>query len=165
MLGLAARADTIYTPKPLPMSIRRPRGPKPTLKHLAFLEAMTKHAEPTKEFRALRAALLTLRLFDEWMSLGTLVADGAAPIVRATRADIDALHDDSDLHFALSRIVDGILMLREPDASPVLPRLAALAELYGQRAERALADSIRDELTRFAAGATVRISSPTEALA
>lgn len=147
------------------MSIRRPRGPKPTLKHLAFLEAMTEHPVRSAESRALHASLLTLRLFDEWMSLGAIVAEGTTPIVRATRSAVDALHEDSDLQFLLSRIVDGMLMLRDPDATAVLPRLAALAELYAHRGETALAADVRVTVGSHAPGAAPRISAPTEAMA
>ena len=147
------------------MSIRRPRGPKPTLKHLAFFEAMTQHAQPSREYRALHAALLTLRLFDEWMQLGSLVAEGATPIMRTTRETVDALHEDGDLQFMLGRIIEGIQMLREPDATAVLPRLAALEELYTTRGESILAADVRDTLARHAAGAPVRVSGPREAVA
>ncbi len=146
------------------MSIRRPRGPKPTLKHLAFLEAMINRDERSAEGRALRASLLTLRLFDEWVLIGAVVADGASPSVRATRAAVDALHEDADLHFVLTRVVDGILMLRDADANAVLPRLAALADLYSQRGATALAADIRDVLGIFTPGERARISAPTEAI-
>jgi hypothetical protein len=129
------------------------------------MEAMLEHPEHTPTGRALRAALLTLRLFDEWMALGAIVAEGASPIVRTTRAAVDAVPEDGDLQFHLTRIVDGILMLREPDASAVLPRVVALAELYAQRGESALAGDVRALVVAHGHGAPQRISAPTEALA
>lgn len=147
------------------MSIRRPRGPKPALKHLAFFESMLQHTERSAQWRALRASLLTLRLVDEWMLLGVVVADGNTAIVRATRSAVNALHDDSDLQFLLTRVVDGILMLRDADTSAVTPRLAALAELYTQRGASGLAADIRQSAGSALPVAAARDASPTEAMA
>ncbi len=147
------------------MSIRRPRGPKPTLKHLAFLEAMTNHPEQSAESRALHASLLTLRLVDEWMLLGAVVAEGASPMMRATRATVAALHEDSDLQYLLTRIVDGVLMLRDSDAHAVLPRLAALAELFRTRGAIGLADDVDRLAGNSTSGSPQRVSAPTEAMA
>lgn len=147
------------------MSIRRPRGPKPTLKHLAFLEAMTEYPAQSAEWRALHASLLTLRLFDEWMLLGAVVAEGASPMMRATRGAVDALHEDSELQYHLARVVDGVLMLRDADARAVLPRLAALAELLRTRGATALASDIDQVVGNSTPGSPRRVSAPTEAMA
>lgn len=124
------------------MSIRRPRGPKPTLKHLAFLEAMNNHASQSAEYRALYASWLTLRLFDAWSTLGSLVADDDAPAFVATRSTVAAASEDHDLQLALSRIIEGIHTLREPDVAAVLPRVAALGALYAERGAAVLAADV-----------------------
>lgn len=165
MCGLAAQAYTIGGPYPLRMSIRRPRGPKPALKHLAFLESMMEHTEPSAEWRALRASLLTLRLVDEWMLSAAVIADGNTAIARATRAAVNALHEDSDLQFLLTRVVDGILMPRDADANAVTPRLAALAELYTQRRASGLAADIRQFTGSALPVTAASTASPTEAMA
>ncbi len=144
------------------MSIRRPRGPKPALKHLAFLEAMIEQREQSIQARALRASFLTLRLFDEWMLQGAMVTDGTSPMLRATRAAVEGLQDDGDLQYLLGRIVDGMLMLRDSHPSAVLPRLAALADLFARRGQPALAADI-DLLVGSPAVLAARASAPTEA--
>lgn len=136
------------------MSIRRPRGPKPSLKHLAFLEAMIELPELSAHSRGLRASFLTLRLFDEWTLRGAAVTDGNSPMLRATSAAVDALQDDRELQLLLTRIVDGMLTLRDLPPSGVLSRVAALADLYTQRGEHPLAADVR-----LLAGA----STPSEA--
>jgi len=146
------------------MTIQRPRGPKPTLKHLAFLEAMTEHREHSPEGRELRASLLTLRLFDEWLLLGSLVVEGSSPMLRATRIAVDALRDDGELQSVLGRIVDGILMVRNPDAAAVLPRLAPLADLFESRGATALAEDVR-RLLGAQDTPPLRVSAPSEAVA
>lgn len=125
------------------MSIRRPRGPKPALKHLAFLEAMIEQPESSAKARALRASLLTLRLFDEWALRGAVVTEGNTSMLRATSAAVDAVQEDGDLQSLLTRIIDGMLTLRDFPSSSLLPRLAALADLYAQRGEHMLAADVR----------------------
>lgn len=146
------------------MSIRRPRGPTPALKHLAFLEAMIELPEQSAQSRVLRASLLTLRLYDEWMLEGAMVTDAASPMLRATRAAVEGLPDDGDFRLLLARILDGMLMLRDSQPSAVLPRLAALADLFAQRGEPALAADIR-LLIGSPAVPSARESAPSEAVA
>lgn len=144
------------------MSIRRPRGPKPILKHLAFLEALSEYTAPSASYRAVLAGLLTLRLFDQWRSLGPIVADGRAPIVRATRGAVGAV-EDSDLQFLLTRIVDGMLMLRESDANAVQLRLAALADHYAQRGALALEADVRQMIGPSASASSIPVTTLTGA--
>jgi len=147
------------------MSIRRPRRPKPILKHVAFLEAMRSVPTTSAEYRALHAALLTLRLFDAWSTVGAVVVSADAPALRATRAAVDAAPEDPDLQHALSRVVDGIAMLGEPGASALLPRLTALATLYRERGVSMLADDVSAIVDGVASGAHARISAPVEVMA
>ena len=78
------------------MPIRRPRGPKPALRHVAFLEAAEQAMEGSGERRSLQAAFLTLRLLDHWMALGAEVASPTAQVFAATRDAIGAVDDDAE---------------------------------------------------------------------
>lgn len=115
------------------MPIRRPRSPKPTLRHIAFLETMANSAERTSLHDGAHAALLTLRLFDHWISLGSDMADSNATAHRVARDSVTALHGDPEMRAALLSILNAIASLQEPDAQPVLPRIYALGGLIERR--------------------------------
>lgn len=157
VLSFATRQGSMTAVFHHAMSIRRPRGPKATLRHLPFLDALVDRASDVTASRALRAGLLTLRLFDEWITAGAFVVNPSSPALRATRSAIEELRDDVDLHRALTRVLDAIEMLQDPDPVPVLPRLAAYAELLRNRGEQRLADDI----VREAGPGTHRVSGPT----
>lgn len=115
------------------MPIRRPRGPKPTLRHLPFLEAMATSSEGQHEYREARATFLALRHLDHWIALG---AGGGAPTDRSTtmtQEALSALGEDAELRSALDAIVSAIPELSDADAQPVLPRVFALGSLLEQR--------------------------------
>jgi tetratricopeptide (TPR) repeat protein len=115
------------------MPIRRPRGPKPTLRHLPFLEAMATSEEGKHEYREARATFLALRHLDHWIALG---AGGGAPTDRSTtitQEALGALGDDTELRSALESIVSAIPELSDADAQPVLPRVFALGSLLERR--------------------------------
>lgn len=121
------------------MPIRRQRGPKPTLRHLAFLSAIAEQPESAPSARSLQAAFLTLRLLDEWMVSGEMIADPAFPVHAAARDAVGALTLDPETQAALSRIIDALASLREPDAQPVLPRVFAYGSLLEHRGEMLVA--------------------------
>lgn len=115
------------------MPIRRPRGPKPVLRHLAFLETMAGAPESAPEHREARACFLTLRHLDSWIALG---ADGGAPTDRSSAATAEALgavEEDTELRSALVAITNAIPILSNADAQPVLPRVFALGSLLESR--------------------------------
>jgi tetratricopeptide (TPR) repeat protein len=115
------------------MPIRRPRSPKPALRHLAFLETMADSDGASPIHRGAHASLLTLRLLDHWIALGAEMARPDATAHRATRDLVTALQDDAEMQSALGAIIDAIEALQEPDAQPVLPRVYALGMLFEQR--------------------------------
>ncbi|MEX2182458.1 MAG: hypothetical protein WD771_10480 [Gemmatimonadaceae bacterium] len=131
------------------MPIRRPRGPKPALRHLPFLEATAQAKEDSGDRRALQAAFLTLRLLDHWMALGAEIADPSGQAFRATRVAIDAVDDDSESRSALAGIVDAIAMLQDPDAQPLLPRVFAYGGLIENRGALPLAADVYETVTRY----------------
>lgn len=130
------------------MPIRRPRGPKPALRHVAFLEGM-EAARSDAARRADHASFLTLRLFDEWMLSGGLVADAAFLSHAETVKAIDAVSEDGETKTVLQRIAEAITMLHDPDAQPVLPRVFALGTLLEHRGRFAEAADVFATVCRF----------------
>lgn len=114
------------------MTIRRPRTPRATLRHVAFIDEMTAHPPDQTPPEAL-ACLLALRLLDHWVARGTEVSDPASPVLAETRRRIDALDADPELRDALDAVVRAIVALPMPDAQPVMPALSALGELLARR--------------------------------
>jgi tetratricopeptide (TPR) repeat protein len=131
------------------MPIRRPRGPKPVLRHVAFLELMAHAPEGDAVHRGSQASFLTLRLLENWIALG---ADLATPVSSAHRAACDAvsaLSDDDELRAALGSVTDAIAALQEPDPQPVLPRVYALGKLYEQRGLMPQAADVYSTVARY----------------
>jgi tetratricopeptide (TPR) repeat protein len=131
------------------MPIRRPRGPKPALRHVAFLSAIAEQPESSAARDAYQAAFLTLRLFDEWVLSGELSADPSFQSHAATRDAVNALTDDPETRTALSRIIDAIVALQEPDPQPVLPRLFAYGALLEHRGAMPAAADVFATITRY----------------
>ena len=84
------------------MPIRRPRGPKPALKHIAFLEAMDRLPEASDDRKPLEAAFLSLRVLDSWMWLGTEVAEPTSQVLTAAKTAVQtAMTTDGEVASAL----------------------------------------------------------------
>jgi hypothetical protein len=111
------------------MPIRRPRGPKPALRYVALLEAMTEADSPATLRRHL-AAFATLRLLDHWLAFGAELADPAMQSHRIARRSVRALEADDPLRPLLQQVLRSIVMLVEPDPHPLGSRLLALGEHY-----------------------------------
>ncbi len=130
------------------MPIRRPRGPKPALRHLAFLQTMSEAPEASPEHVEARATFLALRHLDHWIALG---ADGGAPTERSTTATqeaLAALGGDAELRAALTSVVAAIPELSDADAQPVLPRVFALGSLLEQRGRTRQAADVYSTVAR-----------------
>lgn len=132
------------------MPIRRPRGPRPTLKHLSFIEAMDALPAGDSGRQPLEAAFLTLRLLDHWVSLGSAMAEPTGQALGATRAAIERASSDPESQVSLRGIVDAIVRLQEPDAQPLLPRVFAFAGLLEQRGALAMAGDVYSTVARYA---------------
>lgn len=115
------------------MPIRRPRGPKPVLRHVAFMELMASVPEGSVAHRGSLASFLTLRLLESWIALGAELASAENSTHRSAREAILALVEDEELRSSLGSIVDAIVALQEPDPQPLLPRAFALGKLHEQR--------------------------------
>ena len=135
------------------MPIRRPRGPKPVLRHVAFMETMASAVEGTPIHHGAHAALLTLRLLDHWIALGPEMASSENPSHHAAREATTTLSGDDEMRAALSSILDGIVALQEPDAQPLLPRVFALGKLLEQRGLVTQAGDVYSTITRYVDGA------------
>jgi len=132
------------------MPIRRPRGPKPALKHVAFLEAMDRMPEGDAARKPMEAAFLTLRVLDQWMWLGTDVSDPTSQVLTAAKTAVQtATKEDAEVASALNGILEAIVLLHEPDAQPVLPRVFALGGLYEQRGATALAGDVYSSVVKY----------------
>ena len=131
------------------MPIRRPRGPKPALKHVEFLAAASRQPAKSPERAALEAAFLTLRLLDEWIASGGMLADPLFPAHAATRTAVEALSHDTETQLVLWRVIDAITTLHDPDAQPVLPRVYAYAGLLERRGELRLAADVYATVSRY----------------
>jgi tetratricopeptide (TPR) repeat protein len=131
------------------MPIRRPRGPKPVLRHVAFLEAMASQPETAPAREALQAGFLTLRLLDEWISLGGMIAEADSQVHTATRTAVEMMTDDVEARTALGRIIEAITMLHDPDAQPVLPRVFAYGSLLEHRGQFALAADVYGAVSKY----------------
>jgi hypothetical protein len=128
--------------------IRRPRGPKPALDHIAFLDALAANAVTADASAALRAGFLTLRLFDAWLVRGSEAVRAGAQPLTATRAAVFAITADGEMRDVLVRIIDAMVMLQDADAQPVLPRLVNFATLLETRGHATLATDVYRVVTR-----------------
>lgn len=131
------------------MPIRRPRGPKPELRHVAFLESMTAAPEGSTPHASARAAFLTLRLLDHWVALGTDLSTDDSSAHRAAREAVDAIETDAEMRASLGSIIDAIVALHEPDAQPLLPRVYAFGKLTEQRGQMSQAADVYTTVARY----------------
>jgi len=95
------------------------------------------------------AALLTLRLFDHWLALGSDLAEPNASAYRAARDAVLALEGDPEMRAALLSILNAVAALQEPDAQPVLPRVYALGGLIERRGMLAEAGDVYATVARY----------------
>ncbi len=131
------------------MPIRRPRTPKPSLRHLPFLETMAETSETSPLHPGAQAAFLTLRLLDQWAKLGAPIAAATTGSHAVTRESVDRLESDPELRNALRVILEAIEALQEPDVQPVLPRVYALGMLLEQRGLLAQAGDVYGTVARY----------------
>jgi hypothetical protein len=99
---------------------------------------------------ALRAGFLSLRLFDAWIVRGADVVRAGTQQLTATRTAVFAITDDGEARDALVRVLDAMVMLQDPDAQPVLPRLMNYAALLDARGQTALATDVYRAVARHA---------------
>jgi hypothetical protein len=95
------------------------------------------------------ATLLTLRLLDHWLALGSDLADPNMTAHRSARDAVTAFRGDAEWRAALLSILNAISALQQPDAQPVLPRVYALGGLIERRGLLTEAGDIYETVARY----------------
>ena len=121
----------------------------PSLKHLAFFEALCEHEEQSPSALAATAGLLSLRMVDHWLLAGSLIVEPESVSVQSARAAIMALPTADPLREVLLGLVNTMQTLREVDAQPILPRLFAYAGLLEKRGQLAVASDVFETVVRL----------------
>jgi tetratricopeptide (TPR) repeat protein len=102
------------------------------------------------ERQPLEAAFLTLRLLDHWVALGAEMAEPTGQVLAAARDAIEKASSDSETQASLRGVIEAIVMLQDPDAQPLLPRVFAYAGLLEQRGALALAADVYGTASKYA---------------
>ena len=121
----------------------------PSLKHLAFFEALCEHEEQSPSALAATAGLLSLRMVDHWLLAGSMIVEPESVSVQSVRAAIMALPTADPLREVLLGLVNTMQSLREVDAQPILPRLFAYAGLLEKRGQLAVASDVFETVVRL----------------
>jgi Flp pilus assembly protein TadD len=129
--------------------IRRARTSGPTLKHLAFFEALGEQEDGSPQALAATAGLLSLRMVDHWLLAGAVIVEPDSVSVRSVRASIMSLPENDSLREVLLGLVNTLQTLRNVDAQPILPRLFAYAGLLEKRAQLPLAADVFETVVRL----------------
>src|ERR671932_248928 len=95
--------------------------------HLPYFEALAHMSESSAEWRATSAGLVTLRLFDSWVTDGTEVVASDAWGLRAVREVIGAIEVGNSARALLTSVVDSMVAAPTVRVSVVAPRLMAYA--------------------------------------
>ena len=121
----------------------------PSLKHLAFFEALSEHDEKSPSALAATAGLLSLRMVDHWLLAGSIIVEPESVSVQSARAAIMELPAADPLREVLLGLVNTMQSLREVDAQPILPRLFAYAGLLEKRGQLAVASDVYETVARL----------------
>ena len=121
----------------------------PSLKHLAFFEALSEHDEKSPSALAATAGLLSLRMVDHWLLAGSIIVEPESVSVQSVRAAIMELPTADPLREVLLGLVNTMQTLREVDAQPILPRLFAYAGLLEKRGQLAVASDVYETVARL----------------
>ncbi len=130
--------------------MRRNPQAQPTLKHLAFFEAVADSPEGSAAANAATAGLLVLRLIDHWTQIGGPMVEPDSMSIRSSRAAIMEIPALDPQREVLLGIVNTLQTLREVELGPVLPRLQAYAAVLERRTLNALALDVYETIIRFA---------------
>lgn len=125
-------------------SIARP------LSHLPYFERLAELANDSTEWRSVSAALVTLRLFDSWMTSGAEVVIDDAPGLNAVRDEIAAMDIRDTTRGLLSSIVESMVAAEQPRIVTVAPRLMAYGRALQHAAKWQLAADIYRTVLSYA---------------
>mgnify|MGYP001793420518 CR=1 FL=1 len=129
-------------------SIARP------LSHMPYFERLAEVANDSSEWRTVSAALVTLRLFDSWMTSGAEVVFDDAPGLNAVRDEIAAMDIRDTTRGLLSSIVEAMVVAEQPRIVTVAPRLMAYARALQPAAQWPLAADIDPPVSSHATPGT-----------
>ena len=100
-------------------------GPARTLSHIPFFESLAGCEETSEEWRDVTAGLVTLRLFDAWMTEGVSVLAPDSWSLLSVRESLSRIESRHSIRLLLSSIVDAMEAAPAPRAATVAPRLLA----------------------------------------
>ncbi len=126
------------------------RAHAPTLKHLAFFEALAELREESAEACAATAGLLPLRLIDHWILGGSALVEPESVSVRSVRKALMSMESIDPVREILLGLVNTMQTLRDVDMTPILPRVFAYGTLLERRAEFPLAADVYRTIARLA---------------
>lgn len=115
----------------------------PTLRHLAYFEALAEMQETDPEWRTTTAGLVVLRLLDTWLG-----EDGAELVgpesysFRAAREEVGAVSPGEPIRTLLAGILDGMADAKRPTMTPIAPRLMAYGRALNLKARWRLATDV-----------------------
>ena len=114
---------------------------RPSLKHLAFFDALAAHkGGEDSSWRALTAGLSVLRLVDAWIEERHVVAaDARGGGIRAVRSAIEELDDTTPVRAILGSIVNAVEQSETVELHALAPRLMAYAQVLEYDAKWPLA--------------------------
>jgi tetratricopeptide (TPR) repeat protein len=104
-----------------------------SLAHMPYFEQLSSLADGCAEWRSVSAALVVLRLFDNWMQGGADVVAEGAPGLQAVRSQIASMDVRDANRRLLGSIVESMVAAQAPRIVTVAPRLMA----YGRALQHA----------------------------
>ena len=125
-------------------SIARP------LSHMPYFERLAEVANDSSEWRTVSAALVTLRLFDSWMTSGAEVVFDDGPGLNAVRDEVAAMDIRDTTRGLLSSIVESMVVAEQPRIVTVAPRLMAYGRALQHAAKWQLAADIYRTVLSYA---------------
>jgi len=118
------------------------------LKHLAFFEELGKMDESDAGWRAVSAGLVTMRLVDRWIAVGsTSKLDSWS--VSAARETIAQVADTTPTRRILTSIVDVMVACTATDMHALSPRLMAYGQALEYEAKWALAADVYSSIAAY----------------
>jgi tetratricopeptide (TPR) repeat protein len=111
------------------------------MRHLVYFEELSRLQETDPEWRKMAAGLVTLRLFDAWVTDGDVVLKDSWG-VRAVRDAIEMIDDGTPVRSILSGILDVMESAQGTDLAAVGPRLLAYGRYLNLDGKWALAADV-----------------------
>jgi tetratricopeptide (TPR) repeat protein len=122
----------------------------PTIRHLAFFEALGTLEEGTTEWHATTAGFVVLRLVDAWFDEGAHIAAADAWGLNAVRDAVGAMPAGDPARTILGGVVDAVATAGRTDFSVVATRLSAYGRALHFDAKWRLAADVYETLLTHA---------------